>query len=56
MRDTSDYEDDIRSVEEVMDAETRRGSDEEILSSGFTEESDLNDEISMLGGEVEIDE
>ena len=56
MRDSSDYDDDIRSVEEVMDAETRRESDEEILNSGFTEESDLNDEISMLGGEVEIDE
>ncbi len=56
MKDASDYEDDIRSVEEVMDAETRRESDEEILNSGFTEESDLNDEISMLGGEVEIDE
>ena len=56
MKDVSDYEDDIRSVEEVMDAETRRESDEEILNSGFTEESDLNDEISMLGGEVEIDE
>ena len=56
MRDVSDYDDDVRDVEEVMDAETRRDSEEVIFSSGFSEASEDSSDISLLGGEVEIDE
>ncbi len=39
MRDASDYDDAISNVEEIMNAETRRGTDDEIFSAGFTEDS-----------------
>jgi DNA-directed RNA polymerase subunit beta len=56
MKDSSEYDDDIPNVEEIMDVETRRESDEEIFNAGFTEETDPDEETAMLGGEVEIDE
>ena len=54
MKDASEYDDDIPNVEEIMDIETRRESDEEIFNAGFTEETE--EDTAMLGGEVEIDE
>ena len=39
MKDASDYDDAISNVEEIMNAETRRGTDDEIFSAGFTEDS-----------------
>jgi len=39
MRDASDYDDAISNVEEIMNAETRRGTDDEIFSAGFTEDT-----------------
>ena len=56
MKDASEYDSDIPNVEEIMDVETRRESDEEILSAGFTEEVDPDEDAAMFGREVEIDE
>ncbi|MBR3375309.1 MAG: DNA-directed RNA polymerase subunit beta, partial [Firmicutes bacterium] len=39
MKDASDYDDAISNVEEIMNAETRRGTDDEIFSAGFTEDT-----------------
>ncbi|MBE6026720.1 MAG: DNA-directed RNA polymerase subunit beta, partial [Clostridiales bacterium] len=49
MKDASEYDDEITNVEEIMNAETRRGSDEEIFNAGFTEDS--GDDNSSFGRE-----
>ena len=55
MKDASDYDDDTRAVEEVMNAAVTKESDEVIFNAGFTEETDP-DEEAMNGREAEIDE
>ena len=51
IKESSEYDDDIPNLESIMDIETELGDEEEVLSSGFSEEKSDDDEYEKDNAE-----